>query len=75
MLRRLLLAVPAVFGATVLIFLAMRIIPGNPLRAIGGEGQMLVLTDEQVSFVRRSLGLDRPLYAHPATETPFATSC
>src|SRR3990172_1040224 len=63
MFRRLLLAVPAVVGATVLIFLAMRVIPGNPLRTIGGEGQIMVLTDEQVSFVRRSLGLDRPLGA------------
>jgi peptide/nickel transport system permease protein len=36
--RRLLLTVPTIFGVTVLIFLAMRVIPGDPLAMIQAEG-------------------------------------
>ena len=61
-LNRLLLAIPTVFGVTVLIFLAMRVIPGDPLQMIGSEsGGSYVLSDEELADVRASLGLDRPL--------------
>jgi len=38
MLRRILAMIPALFGVTVLIFLAMRVLPGDPLAMIAGEG-------------------------------------
>ncbi len=38
-LRRLLTAIPTVFGITVLIFVAMRILPGDPLAQIASESQ------------------------------------
>ncbi|MDA0770682.1 MAG: ABC transporter permease [Chloroflexi bacterium] len=60
-MRRLLLAIPTIFGVTVLIFLAMRVIPGDPLRSIIGEGQIYVLSDEELASVKASLGYDRPL--------------
>jgi peptide/nickel transport system permease protein len=61
--QRLLLSVPTVFGVTVLIFLAMRIIPGDPLASIQAEGAgSVVLSDEQLADARASLGLDQPLY-------------
>jgi peptide/nickel transport system permease protein len=61
--RRLLLAVPTVFGITVLIFLAMRVLPGDPLAAMSSEGQSTyVLTQDQLDAARHSLGLDQPLY-------------
>ncbi|MDP3062901.1 MAG: ABC transporter permease [Chloroflexota bacterium] len=60
--RRLLLMIPTIFGVTVLIFLAMRVLPGDPLAAIAGEGQVYVLSKEELQAVRRSLGIDRPLY-------------
>ena len=59
--RRLLLAVPTVLGVTVIIFVAMRVIPGDPLRSIIGEGQIYVLSDVELNAVRESLGLNRPL--------------
>jgi peptide/nickel transport system permease protein len=34
LLRRLLTAIPTVFGITVLIFVAMRILPGDPIAII-----------------------------------------
>ncbi len=60
-LRRLLLAVPTLVGVTVLIFLAMRVIPGDPLRSVGGEGELYVLSEKELAEVRHSLGLDRSL--------------
>ena len=59
--QRLLLAIPTVFGVTVLIFVAMRVLPGDPLSAIYGESSIYVLTDEELNAARESLGLNRPL--------------
>ncbi len=53
--------IPTLFGVTVLIFLAMRVLPGDPLASISGEGQATrVLTPEELQRARASLGLDRP---------------
>ncbi len=63
LLRRLLLAFVTIFGVTIVIFLAMRVLPGDPLAMIYGEGQgIYVLTEEEVAAARASLGLDRPLH-------------
>ena len=59
--QRLLLAIPTLFGVTLLIFIAMRVLPGDPLSAISGEGAgTYVLSKEQLHAARVSLGLDRP---------------
>ena len=59
--QRLLIAVPTLFGVTLLIFIAMRVLPGDPLSAISGEGGgTYVLSKEQLQAARVSLGLDRP---------------
>jgi peptide/nickel transport system permease protein len=61
--RRLLLTVPTIFGVTVLIFVAMRIIPGDPLAMIQSEGSgSHILSEEQLQAARASLGLDKPYY-------------
>lgn len=62
-LRRLLLAIPTVIGITVLIFLAMRVLPGDPIAVISSESSgNFVMTPEQLDAARHSLGLDKPLY-------------
>jgi peptide/nickel transport system permease protein len=59
--QRLLIAIPTLFGVTLLIFIAMRVLPGDPLSAISGEGGgTYVLSKEQLQAARASLGLDRP---------------
>jgi len=59
--QRLLIAVPTLVGVTLLIFIAMRVLPGDPLSAIAGEGGgTYVLSQEQLRAARASLGLDRP---------------
>jgi peptide/nickel transport system permease protein len=62
-LNRLLIAVPTLIGITILIFLAMRVLPGDPLAIIMAEGSgKYVLSAEELAGVRASLGLDQPLY-------------
>lgn len=62
-LRRLLLAIPTILGVTVLIFIAMRVLPGDPLAMIAGEsGAAYALDQEELEAARRSLGLDRPYH-------------
>lgn len=62
-LRRLLIAVPTLIGITILIFLAMRVLPGDPLATIMSESTgNFVLTEEELAAARASLGLDKPLY-------------
>lgn len=57
-LRRLLLLIPILLGVTVMIFLFIRLLPGDPASAILGERG----TPEAIERVRNALGLDRPLY-------------
>jgi peptide/nickel transport system permease protein len=61
-MRRLLTAIPTIFGITVLIFIAMRVLPGDPIAQIASErsGQY-TLSEEELAAARASLGLDRPL--------------
>lgn len=62
-LNRLLIAIPTLIGITILIFLAMRVLPGDPLSIIMSESSgKFVLSDEELAQARASLGLDRPYY-------------
>ena len=56
-LRRVVLLVPLLVGASILVFLIMRLIPGDPARlALGAEA-----TEDQIQLMRRQWGLDQPL--------------
>jgi len=55
---RLLGSIGAVFGATLLAFLIMRVLPGNPGRLILGP----LATQGAVDALNHQLGLDQPLY-------------
>lgn len=63
LLRRLLTTIPTVLGITILIFVAMRILPGDPIASIANEGGggQYVLSKEDLDSARASLGLDKPL--------------
>src|SRR3954465_7049249 len=64
LLGRLVAAIPTLIGITILIFIAMRVLPGAPLAMVGGEGGAGThhLSDEELRAARHSLGLDRPYY-------------
>ncbi|MFC3285468.1 ABC transporter permease [Litchfieldella rifensis] len=56
-LRRLLMTVPVLLGLTVIVFLIMSLIPGDPALAILGS----YATPENLARLRAELGLDLPL--------------
>lgn len=56
-LSRLLHAVPVVLGVTLIAFLAVQLVPGDPIR-IMMHGR---ISDEEVARIEAELGLDRPL--------------
>jgi peptide/nickel transport system permease protein len=55
--KRLLAAIPVIFGLTIIVFLIMAMIPGDPATAILGS----YATPENVEKLNRDLGLDKPL--------------
>lgn len=55
--RRMLMAIPTLIGVTFLVFLSVRLVPGDPAIALAGE----LATPELVEKVRSDLGLDEPL--------------
>ena len=55
--RRLLTAVPVVFGVVTLVFCLIHLVPGDPVEAMLGETAMPAQREE----LRRALGLDEPL--------------
>ncbi len=56
-LKRLVMAVPVLFGLTIIVFLIMAMIPGDPATAILGA----YATPENVARINEQLGLDRSL--------------
>ena len=57
-LRRVLGAIPVLFGLSVALFLFLRLLPGDPAEAILGQHA----TPELIKQIRETLGLDQPLY-------------
>ena len=57
-LRRLLLTVPTLFVMSVVVFLILRLVPGDPVRTMLG----FRATDANVAEMRRQLGLDQSLF-------------
>ena len=55
--KRLLLTIPVLIGVSFVVFVMVRIIPGDPAQIIAGEAA----TREFVEELRRELGLDRPI--------------
>jgi peptide/nickel transport system permease protein len=60
-IRRLIQAVFVLILVTLIVFLAMRLLPGDPIYMYLSAGQMLNVTEEQIQEVRHEFGLDKPL--------------
>jgi peptide/nickel transport system permease protein len=56
--RRLVQMIPVVFGITLILFVMLRLIPGDPASVMLGERA----TDEAVARINHELGLDQPIY-------------
>jgi peptide/nickel transport system permease protein len=57
LLRRILLLIPTVIGVTLVVFLMMRFIPGDPVTNMMGENY----SEQDARQLRHELGLDQPL--------------
>ncbi len=62
-LRRLLLAIPTLFVVVTVIFLLVRVIPGDPARAALGDNA----TEQSVDQLREQLGLNEPIWVQYVT--------
>ena len=56
--KRLMMLIPILIGVSILAFLIMHLIPGDPARVIAGMGA----SPEDVEGIRQRLGLDRPIH-------------
>jgi peptide/nickel transport system permease protein len=67
-LKRILISIPTLIGITMIIFFAMRILPGDPLALVTDPttGAQTRLSDEEVQKLRASLGLTDPYYVQYA---------
>jgi peptide/nickel transport system permease protein len=57
-IRRLLQLVVVLIGVTLITFMMLKLVPGDPARALAGKNA----TPERIAFVRHERGLDRPFY-------------
>jgi peptide/nickel transport system permease protein len=60
---RCLATIPVLVGVSLVVFLTMKIIPGDAAQVLAGPQA----TRDQVELIRESLGLNRPLYVQYAT--------
>jgi peptide/nickel transport system permease protein len=56
-IRRVLAAIPTLFGVTLIVFFMVRMLPGDPARVLAG----LLASQDEVNRIRVQLGLTKPL--------------
>jgi peptide/nickel transport system permease protein len=65
-LRRMLATIPVIVVTSIILFVVMRILPGDPIMMIAGEAQSDV-SPEVLDRLRQEHGLDQPVYVQYAT--------
>ena len=60
--KRLLSAIPVLFGISLLLFFMLRMLPGDPAQVLAGQ----MATPEEIENIRHQLGLDRPIHVQYA---------
>lgn len=60
--RRLVAAVPTLLGVSLVVFMMVRVLPGDPARLVAG----VLASEADVDYIRHSLGLDQPAPAQYA---------
>ncbi|MGH6885212.1 MAG: ABC transporter permease, partial [Geminicoccales bacterium] len=61
LLKRLLLVIPTIVGVAVVIFILMRMLPGDIVEVrLAGEGGFV--TQQNIDMERARLGLDKPMW-------------
>jgi peptide/nickel transport system permease protein len=62
-IRRLIQAIAVLIIVTLVVFLVMRIIPGDPILMYMSRSQADTLDEKQIEYLRHEFGLDKPLMA------------
>jgi len=62
-IRRVLSLIPTLLGVSIIVFLFLRMIPGDPALALGGEHA----TEKTVERIREEFGLNKPLHEQYVT--------
>jgi peptide/nickel transport system permease protein len=60
-IRRLVQAVIVLILVTIIVFVAMRLLPGDPVRMLITASQQRAYSEEQITLLRHKFGLDRPI--------------
>ncbi|HTY81676.1 MAG TPA: ABC transporter permease [Dehalococcoidales bacterium] len=60
-IRRLIQALIVLILVTLIVFFAMRYLPGDPILMYLGAGQLTTITQEQIDEARHEFGLDKPV--------------
>ncbi len=60
--KRLIAALPVIFLTTAIVFVLMRMLPGDPVLMLIGNAQGNV-SDEALALMRQQQGIDQPIYA------------
>jgi peptide/nickel transport system permease protein len=60
-IRRLLLSILIILLVTIIVFLAMRLLPGDPILMLVTASQAESATQEQIDSLRKEFGLDKPI--------------
>lgn len=60
-IRRLVMAVIVLIIVSLMVFIAMRLLPGDPIRMLVTQSEQQEFTEQQIQALRHQFGLDRPL--------------
>jgi peptide/nickel transport system permease protein/oligopeptide transport system permease protein len=58
LIKRLFSTIPVLIGISLLLFIMLRLLPGDPAQVLAGQ----MATPQEIENIRRQLGLDRPIY-------------
>ena len=72
-MRRLMHAVLVVLIVSLMVFLIMRLLPGDPILMYVTSGDLQSVSKEQIQQLRHELGMDRPLLC--SISTGWAMRC
>jgi peptide/nickel transport system permease protein len=61
-IRRLLMAAIVLVIVSLLVFFAMRLLPGDPIRMLVTQSAKQSFSEEQIQLLRHEAGLDRPMF-------------
>lgn len=60
-IRRLIMGAVVLIIVTIMVFLAMRLLPGDPIMMLVSESESRELTEQQIAILKHQYGMDKPM--------------